>query len=285
MSNITKHAMLAAPAISVWTARRYDRAVSDKVAQEHKADAKKSGRYNKCLINPDAPSFLAVTQVAGEARRWHQTHTLPWSQDGARILSAEMYMDYAAKMSEFRLQFDHAVAKFLEDYPALKAQARTDLNGLYKEDDYPTVRELKEKFRFRISILPVPSAGDFRVELGDDSEEIREAIEAEVKQAVVDAQQERWNRLLTVVSNAVERLSSPDAIFRDSLIENIQKEVKVLPKLALEKDANFDEILDDVKKKLTSLEPSRLREDRDARADAARKAAEIARKMSAFMGR
>lgn len=277
--------MLVLPAISVWTARRFDRSASEEVAANHNAESERAGRYNKCLINVKAPSYVALKKIEGEARRYHERMTLPWSQDGARILSATAYQDYTTQMLTYKESFSHAVYEFRRAYPGLVDAAEKELNGLFRASDYPDERELSEKFSFRVSVLPIPDANDFRVEeLSDaDIDKIRGDIEQEVQQAFKVAEQEKWSRLMEVVSRAVERLSSPDVIFRDSLIGNIKDAVQTLPKLALTKDENFDIIIEEVRAKLAVCEPSVLREDPNARASAARKAAEIMKKMSAYM--
>lgn len=286
MSNISHRAMLVQPSISLWTARRFDRKASEEVAANHNAESERAGRYNKCVINVKAPSYVALTRVAAEARRYHEAHTLPWAQDGARILSSTMFFEYQAAMKLYQEQFDHAARAFLVAYPGLKEAAEKELNGLYKEEDYPTASQLAGKFAFSISVFPIPLGTDFRVEEGlteEDVAGIREQIEDQTRGALKQAEQERWARLLDVVSRAVERLSTQDAIFRDSLIGNIRDAVAVLPKLALAKDENFDSVIEDVRAKLCVCDPDVLRDDPNARANAARRAAEIVQKMSAFM--
>lgn len=299
-ATIAKRAMLVQPTISVWTARRYDRTASEEVAELHKADAVRAGRYNKCLINVKAPEYVAVQSIQGAARRWHEEHTSPWAQDGARILSIAMFQDYQRTMSAFRDQFYFAVEKLIAAYPRLVEEQKKVINGLYKESDYPKQSELRSRFGFHISIFPVPVANDFRVELDtDDVEMLRSQIETEVEFTVKKAERDRWERLMRVVGHAVNRLNierevevkqkgkvvkmTKSAIFRDSMIDNIKKAVDVLPKLALNDDPAFDAVLLEVKDRLSGLDPEELRENDSKRRVAARDAAAIMKKMAAYM--
>lgn len=286
MNNLAKRAMLAMPNISVWTARRYDREVSEEVAKDHNADVERAGRYNKVLINVRSPEYQNVVKAAGAARRYHESRTLPWAQDGARILSAAMFDEYQREMVKHREGFGHAVTELVREYPRLVEEQKQIVNGLFKPSDYPKQEELSRKFGFHIGIYPVPSADDFRVALdNDDVEAIRAKIEMEVEDTVKSAERERWERLMRVVAHAVERLSNPENRFQDSLIGNIQTAVEVLPKLALRDDPGFDEVLADVRQKLTVLDPKELRDEknRKLRKAAAHEAAEIVRKMKGFM--
>ena len=285
MSDISKRAMLALPSISVWTARRYDRNISQEVADKHDVNVDRAGRYNKCVIDVRHPLYVAISQIAGEARRYHETHTLPWAQDGARILAVPMFEEYQQMMVVLRERFEHAVELFVRAYPKLKEAARGELNGAYRETDYPTQDELRDKFGFRISIMPVPVSSDFRVETLDAEqvERLRRNISQEVSDAVHQAERERWERLFGVVQHAVVKLSEQKAIFRDSMIENIKEACETLPKLALAEDKDFNVLVEETKKKLAVLDPQRLREDTGARADAAMRANQIAKKMAAYM--
>jgi hypothetical protein len=292
--NISKRALLALPSISVWTARRFDKKLSEEVAERHHADANRMGRYNKCVIDVRAPTYVAITKIAGEARRWHEAHTSPWAQDGARIMAAAMYPEYTQVMGNYRMQFDHAVEELLREYPELRERARDELNSAYQEENYPTTDELREKFDFSVSVLPVPTAGDFRVEdmSIEHVEEIRASIEAEVSAAIRQAERDRWNRLFSVVQHIATKLSvapvrgqkkdGETGIFRDSLIENLREACDTLPKLALNENVEFDMLVEEARVKLAGLDPKELRNDVMARSEAARKAADIVRKMERY---
>ncbi len=292
--NISKRALLALPSISVWTARRFDRQLSEEVAEKHDADAVRLGRYNKCVIDVRDESYVAITKIAGEARRWHDAHTSPWAQDGARIMASAMYLDYSKQMENFRMDFEYKVAQFMERYPALKQNAKRELNGAFHEEDYPTSADLYKKFAFGVSYLPVPTGGDFRVE--DMSIEhvnsIKEAIEREVSASIKQAERDRWQRLFEIVQHIATKLSvapvrgqkkkGESGIFRDSLIENLREACDTLPKLALNENVEFDMLVEEARINLAGLDPKELRDNVVMRSDAARQAADIVRKMERY---
>ena len=91
VNGIQNKAMLVRLSVSMWTARRYDRKVSDQAAADFAAK-NDAGRYNKMLVAQDAISRM--TKIVSEVRDWHYTHTLPWQDDGQRILTATYYLDY-----------------------------------------------------------------------------------------------------------------------------------------------------------------------------------------------
>lgn len=277
--------MLTRLNIRSYSARRHDRKVSKDVAEQHKTDEAKAGRYNKILIDPKAPTFLAVNRAAQAARDYHYEHTLPWTNEGVRMLPRINYFDYCAGLSEKESKFREAVDAFIKDWPNLKEEARVRLNGLYREDDYPTLSALRHRFGFSIDFEQVPDPSDFRVSLGEAEEEaIRQSIADRVQTGIAEAHRDLWGRLHEVVTKMVERLTIPDGRFCDTLVTNVRDLVELLPRLNFTEDPELERLRQEVAAKLAKHEPRTLREQPDIRAKTAAEAAEIARKMAAFMG-
>jgi len=281
--DITKKAMLVRLSISQWTARKYDKNISDEVANEYHA-GKDAGRYNKILIAQEA--IKAIQKVVGEARKFHYENTLPWEDDGARILPATNFMDYSKEIRDYRQMFESEVKRFLDSYDTYVADARSRLNGMFKESDYPCKAELEQKYAFETSISPLPAGKDFRVSLqGSEIDKIRKSIEERVGLAQEAAMKDLWDRLYKVVDCMVERLSKKDAVFRDSLIGNVQDLVNLLPNLNLADDPSLEDMRRDVESKLCGYAPDTLRENPRARKKAADDAQAILDAMSGYMGR
>lgn len=282
--NLNTRAMLASLNISLWTARKLDRKITAEVNTQHAASSD-AGRYNKHLLPGDARSLDTVRKIAQAARDDHYTMTLPWSADGARILPAAQFMDYSAKMRQHRAGFDAALAEFLADYPTLKANARVLLNGMYREEDYPDLTAIAQKFGFVLTFSPVPDAGDFRVDIADDAAAaIRQQIEATAQEAEARAMRDLWGRLHDATAAIVDRLSQPDTIFQNSLIGNMRDLLDILPRLNVAQDPDLAAMAAEAERKLAAYHPQDLREDKATRAMVAADAAEIMDKMRDYMG-
>lgn len=272
-------AMVANLTIAMWTARKYDGKVSKRVEEEYAAE--NSGRYNKILI---AKELIAkIQKVVSAARTYHCENTLPWFDAGGRLLPTPNYFEYTSHMQNFRMQFEQCVADFIRTYPDHCEEARMRLGGMYREDDYPDVTELPKKYDFRVQILPVPDADDFRVDLSEDEinnlkSDMLDEIEKNTQMAVRDV----WNRLYKVVEHMVERLSSVDSVFRDSLVGNVQEACDLLPRLNFTNDPVLDDMVNEVKGSLAILSPEVLRSDSVKRYEAAAEARKILDKMSAY---
>lgn len=282
MSNLAEKAMLVRLSISQWTARKYDRKVSNDVATMHSAAAD-AGRYNKLLIAEDA--IKEINKLVSEARNYHYTNTLPWHDDGARILPAKNFMQYSSEMRKRRGSFEKAVGSFLANYDTYVETAKARLGGMFKAEDYPDMDRLQTKYGFDVAIEPIPVASDFRVSLqSEDVESIQRSIEDRMVSAQRIAMNDLWNRIHTSVSHMADKLGSSDAIFRDSLVGNLDELVDLLPRLNINEDVDLDQVRQDIARRLCKHSPDTLRQDNRVRKEVAKSAQDILKKMSGYIG-
>jgi hypothetical protein len=275
--------MLANLSVRCWGAARNDKKISSEVAKTHSVDAKRAGKYRKNAINVEAPTYEAVKAAATELRAKHSEFTLPWSQDGARILTTTMFEQYSREMRTLRTKFDQAVQAFVEDYPTLKVDAKIELNGMYNEADYPA--DIREKFGVEVGILPLPEAEDFRVSLPETAvRQIKDDIQAEMKRAAHVAMQEPYERLYSHITRMVQRLSDPKAVFRDTLVSGLVDLCAILPGLNLTRDPQLDVLRQRAEQMIAHVSAQELRDNPAVRRDVARQAADIQNMMAGFMG-
>jgi hypothetical protein len=283
MTSLSERAMLASLNIRRWQAMLTDKKISAEVATTHAVNAKRAGKYRKNAIDTKAPSFEAVVSTASELRNKHYFYTLPWSQEGARILPASIFEEYSAEMRTLRSAFERAVHGFVEDFPRLKAAARRELNGMYNEVDYPT--HIAAKFGVDIVFMPLPDAQDFRASLADHAvEEIKEGIQTELQKTMQVAMRDPYERLYTHISRMVDRLTDKKAVFRDTLVTGLAELCAILPRLNLMRDEHLDDLRKRAERMITHIDPQDLRDVPSVRQSVAQQAAEIQRVMASFMG-
>lgn len=277
---LSEKAMLVKLSISKWSARKLDKKVTREVADKYGTDQDR-GRYNKVLLAKTA--LEKITQAESKGRTFHYAQTLPWKDDGWRILPSANYFNYTEEMRRLRAEFDDAVREFLDSYPSLVEEARWQLNGLFNPEDYPSIFKMANKFCFEVEVNPMPTAADFRVDLqADEVARIQKEIEARANKGAQVAMQDLWNRLHGAVSSMAERLSDPDKIFRDSLVTNLVDLVDLLPRLNLTGDANLAKMAEDARVKLTAYDPQTLRDHKQARAHTAQAANDILAAMAGY---
>lgn len=280
---IASRAMLAGVKISSWSGRKLDKSVTDEVNRQHGAAAD-AGRYNKALVSRDA--LAKIVTLNNLARAEHYARTLPWADDGARILPAAGYLDFMRVMRQLSDQHRAAVAEFVDGYSDYVEAARKRLNGMFKASDYPPAGDIAACFRFETVILPMPTAADFRVDVADaEADQIRADIQARTNAAIRAAMADVFGRVCESVGHMAAKLaetrkaddgSDKAAIFRDSLVENVRELVALLPGLNVTADAALDRLTDRMRAELLNHDADALRDDPSARAETAKAAASIA---------
>jgi hypothetical protein len=286
--SLSSRAMLCSLSISMWSARKHDPDASEEIAMRHGAQAD-CGRYNKLLLPKQA--LAEIQKIVSEARQEHYFMTLPWGDDGYRVLPAAAYMDHVEKMRTLSNRFAGAVDTLARQFLTLVDQAKTRLGGLFREEDYPACNELAAKFSFETKVMPLPDAGDFRVALGDEEKDrIKRQITAAVEASLQVGSRELWQRLYEAVSHMAERLTAYKVTgegvehpFRDSIVTNLVKLVDVLPKLNVTNDPELERLTCQVHASLL-VDPKELRQSESVRAETAKTAAEIAQHMASYMG-
>jgi hypothetical protein len=280
--------MLCSLSISMWSARKHDPGASEEIAQRHGAQAD-AGRYHKVLLPKGA--LAEIQKIVSDARQEHYFMTLPWDDNGYRVLPAAAYMDHAEKMRQLSNQFTPAVETLAQQFGQLVEEAKVRLGGLFRPEDYPSPEELRSKFSFLTKVMPLPDAGDFRVTLGDEEKErIKRQITAAVEASLQVASRDLWQRLYEAVSHLAERLQAykvtDDGVehpFRDSVVTNLVKLVDVLPKLNVTADPELERLAAQVRGSLL-VDPQELRKSDSVRSETAKTASAIASRMAAYMG-
>jgi hypothetical protein len=285
--DLSTRVLLVNFSVSQWTARKLDKRVTADVAKAN--DAKRDvGRYNKVLIARGA--LAAIGAIVTAARDDHATYSLPWFQDGTRVMPVDAFKTYAAKMQAHREAFEREVREFIEGYDDYVNDARADLGALFNQADYPARSELAKRFGWRLTALPMPNATDFRVALDKETVTALQAnMKADIESAMTSAVGDVASRLGTVARAMADKLTAynPNAgkqgnPFRDSLVENMRELLGVLPMLNVTGDARIAKAIADAQSKLVRHDAQALREDAKLRSETARAAADIAKAMEGW---
>ena len=278
MRNLAEKVMLVNLRISQWTGRVYDEEITMQVERDHSAT--NAGRYTKILIDEDA--MKDTQKIANKARKFCNKETLPWTDNGDRILPATNYFTFMRDFQKFDTDFNKAVGAFIREYPTLKAEAKYRLNGLFKDDDYPDPNIVRLKFKMKVGILPINNLDDFRLKVSaGEVHHLRSQMEQEISDRVSEANKSQWIRIKEPIERMVERLSQEDATFRNSLVGNIEELIDLIPRLNFTEDEHLDEVVQDLKTLV--INPDELREDSRLRKQTAREAKVVLDKVNDYL--
>ena len=240
-----------------WTGRKLDRKASDEVEIQNRAHPRMANVHKKLL--GDCQELIAIRKFVGNVRNSHYRMTLPWSDMGLRIIPTTKYFDYHKQMTEYQNEFYTMLDKFLGVYDWAVIQAETTLGDMFNKNDYPTVDTLRDKFNWRLSYIPMPDAGDFRVDIGNEqADAIREQCAEYYSTMFHQAIQE----IAEPLKNMSERLDYSNGedkkVFRDTLVSNV---VTAIDLLGVTSDPKFVKIKQELDHAFVGITPDALRED------------------------
>jgi hypothetical protein len=278
---VTK-AVLANISIGVWSGRKFDSIATKAVAQQMEA-TDDWGNSNKALIDPQV--ILNFYRVAGRARRFHETFTLPWSDVGSRLLPTKAYNDYLDGINKHINMFWETIETFYAAYPALIEARRPALGNMFKMSDYPTAEGIKAKFHFTVSFafLPDPNT-DIRLSLNQiEIDKVRSNMVDTLKQVEQQSETELWSRMKKIVERIVDRLGDPEKVFQKVTFENIDKLEREVELLNITDNQEISDTMGRIRDDLTKYSPNEIRTDDEVRKVVHGKAKNILDKIQSFV--
>lgn len=287
---LAERAMLVSLKVRRWTARRSDADVTAEVAQAHGSETS-WGNFTKRLVAKEA--LAEITRLEREARSFHWSQTLPWTDEGQRILPAAVYMAYAERMRDFRAQFDAAVATFVADYQRHVEDARVRLNGMFRAKDYPDASEIQERFSLDVAVVPMPTAQAFRVTLdADELARVQAQIEERTQQALQDATKDLWNRVHWIINGFRDALRRyQDALdgagkprLYSAWLSDLKKMVGTMGSLNITDDPEMERVRRELADSLEGVDIEDLKADDRVRANALADTDRILSSMAGYTG-
>jgi hypothetical protein len=275
---LSDKAMLAAVHIGMIGLTKKDSDATQIVIDQKNA-TKNAGNYSKNLIIKE--DLKPITRIANAARAFHREMTLPWGDNGLRLLPAKKFIDYSKEMGDMEANFEMAVADFAADYDTKIENAEAELGDMFNINDYPDASELTNIFTFDRELTNIEDPNDFRVALQDgEVTKLKEEISGRINKRQAEAMKELWQRLYDVVSKLVVKLQDADnPIFRNSLIDNIISMTELLPDMNVMDDAGLSTMCNDIQAKLCTLDPVGLREKPDLKEEAIKAGKELLENM------
>ncbi len=288
-NTLATRAMVVSLTISQWSAQRLDRRVTEEVTTQ-KGAAKDAGNFNKHLLPKEA--LEGINKVVSATRHEFLDRTLPWLNNGSRIMRADAFFRHSEWFRGQKDKFKDEVEKFLAKYPAYVTDASHRLGDMFSRQDFPNPSDLRSRFDMGMEIMPAPSADDFRVQMSEhQAAAIREQIEASITAATNTAVKQVYERVQDVAGKMVERLGAykpgdgtnrAEGTFRDSLVLNVRDLCNIMPSLNITGNPELDRIAAELQQ-LGRFDPDTLRNSEPARAETKAKAQAIIDQIGAYL--
>ena len=275
--NIDTCAMLVEFNASVWTARKLDKTTTNEVVASKNAGAKDAARVNKHLL-AGRTELDIIQQAVGRARQFVYDNTAPWSDSGLRLLPTINFMKFTERMNDFEEEMETLVKAFVVIYPTLITAQALALGDMFKRDDYPSANEMMTKFSFRVNYMPVPSSGDFRVDVGNQAQaELKARLESLTQERIDSAMADVRERLSTHLKRMSDRLTT-DYIggeakqrrFHDTLVDGALELCDLTKALNVTNDVALETARSQLEQLLVGVTPTDLRKNEAIRQDVKR---------------
>lgn len=272
--NIDTCAMLVEFNASQWTARKLDKGATDEIVANKNAQEKGAARVNKNLL-AGRKELEIINQLVGSVRTYVYANTLPWSDSGIRLLPSLRFMDFNKKMQDFEDEFNKLVDEFLDVYPTLITAQAMALGDMFNRDDFPTPAEIQHRFDFRLNYMPVPVAGDFRVDVGNDAQkELHEKLNKLADERIEHAMKDVKARLKEHLDRMSQRLGS-DIVngviqtrkFHDSLLDTAFELCDMVKALNITNDQDLEQARKELSQAIQGIDVKELRKNMPVRND------------------
>jgi hypothetical protein len=285
--NIDTASMIVEFNASVWTARKLDRTATDEVIHNKNARAADAARVNKHLL-AGRNELEVIQKFVAMTRAFVYEQTLPWSDNGQRLLPVTKFMEFEQAMDAKRQEFERLVGAFITIYPTLITAQAMALGDMFKREDFPSVQEITSKFAWSLGYLPVPKAGDFRVDVGNAAQkELQQKLEELSNKRVAEAHRSLWERLHEHLGRMADRLQvdkvggeEKPRRFHDTLVTGGLELCDLLKSLNLTGDQELENARVRLEKTLMGVDADELRKNMDTRQHVAKEVKDMLEKMS-----
>lgn len=232
----------------------------------------------KKLVDTQHPLFKAVTAVRNRCLAYWKSVSLPYPEEGVRLIRQPALERVDQQMESFRRDLDEAVSQLAVHFHELQTAARTRLGQLYCEQDYPTSLHGLFAMTWDYPSLEVPS---YLAQLNPARyEEECRRVSARFDEAVELTERMFMDELAHLVAHLTERLSGAadgaPKIFRDSAVENLREFFERFRTLNIRSNAQLDQLVDQCQRVVRGVEPQQLRDNQTLRRQVATKLSSVA---------
>jgi hypothetical protein len=172
---------------------------------------------------------------------------------------------YKQQLDAHQKEFEQLAENFVQVYPTLISAAAFQLGDLFDRDEYPEAEVIAKKFRFNYTLMPLPTAGDFRIDIAEQAKaELVSHYEAQFNDRINAAMRDVWGRLHECLTHMSERLTVGEEgkrkVFHGTMITNARELVGLLRRLNVTNDPKLEEARRDLEHALTNTDTETIKE-------------------------
>lgn len=250
-----KRSILVELCISEWNGQVKDLNVRDKVSSDNNANRSRL-QVTKKLFGKGS-LLHQINTLSSQIRAYKNDHTLQW-YPSVGLLATSFFFDFKSEIDAMIFRWNGLVEKLCTGWEDQLQQLahNNELGTLYNPDDYPTVDELRRKFRVTLNFMPVPQSGDFRVDIhNEELAQLRSHYDGVYKQKVEDVTREAWQKLYKLVKGMSDKLHADDVKrWHGSFISNASEMCEMLTHLNVGQDPELERARLELSQAMTGID-------------------------------
>ena len=196
--SLATSAVLVSIDVSVWSATKQDRVISDEVTTSHNAD-KSAGRYVKNLL-ANHPSHKAIVNYRQTIYNWLQRRTYMWNKSQQLLPSIDM-PKFKQEYNEHELAFHALVDSFRVQYSSIVSDMAFKQGSMFNREDYPPIEQIESKFSLNLYVSEVPT-NDFRCGIAKDiADDLFNTLSRQSRSIIDSIAKEQSERMIEVMQS------------------------------------------------------------------------------------
>jgi hypothetical protein len=223
-------------------------------------------RAGKKLLDTRHEAIRRLTSIKTRNGKYWRGLTLPYVEDGIRLLRQSDIDSFVQTMEGFRDELTQGEAGLRVVYPELKAGARRNLGRLYYEGDYP--EEVRGLFQVEWD-FPSVEPPDFLILRPEIYEEQCRRVAARFEEAVRLAEQAFATEFSRLLAHLTERLTNGEngerQTFRDSAVTNLRAFFERFSHLNVRSNPELDRLVEQAQQLVEGIGPQELRDNNTLR--------------------
>jgi hypothetical protein len=196
--SLASSAVLVSVDISVWSATKQDRGISDEVTTAKNAD-KSAGRYVKNLL-ANHHLHKSVVNYRQTVYNWLQRRTYRWNQSQQLLPSVDVPA-FKQEFHEHEIAFHALVDNLINQYDSIVSDMAFKQGDMFNREDYPHKDVVRSKFNLQLYVSEVPM-NDFRCGIAQDiADDLFSSYERQAHGIIESIAQEQSERMVEVMES------------------------------------------------------------------------------------
>lgn len=226
-------------------------------------------RTTKLLI--DCPEYRAILRLDSQIRRELHQFDLPGDIGRGMALVPATALQRASQLADdFRVRRAALIDDFCRVYPERKDDARQKLMEEFKENEYPTVKEIRESFKFDIQFMTFDLPGVLSVVDETMAEREREKMAEKFKTIGEEIRDGLRELMQGLVTHLLDRLNGQEdgkpKKLMPSAITNLMGFLQEFDGQNVSRDSELEKLVAQLKNTLQGVTPKSLKKDENYRA-------------------